>query len=464
LPGIFGADVVESEQKRLANVGEPLRQIPAGVTHSANMADPENWVNPLRGYAYDSFNPDVLSTATVKNGNVVFESGATYKILVIPGKMKMNPNYLYMSYATVKKLLALIKAGAKVIVADKPLYQPGIKQVNNAEFNSSVEEIWGGSFSVIDSFPSRFDAVMTNIMFRELGKGKIYKASIVDDTFEAMGINPDFFASEKDVIPEGEYAKNVAFAHRTFNNEEIYFISNQENRERVLDLIFNQHQVSPVIYDAVTNQYMQPKHWAGNPFGVTYLDLKFAPNQSLFVIFKKTDTLSKAENGNNWSTFKTIQDISKSWQAKFDTAYAGPAKPVIFNDLTDWTTSTDSLVKYYSGTAVYAKKFTFNGDFKAKTWIDLGAFTNIAEVKINGINCGTLWTAPYRLDISNAIKNGENQITIEVTNTWANRLIGDSKLPENKRITKTTAPFRLEGKPLNPAGLLGPVTIQREEK
>jgi hypothetical protein len=464
LPGIFGADVVESEQKRLANVGEPLRQIPAGVTHSANMADPENWVNPLRGYAYDSFNPDVLSTATVKNGNVVFESGATYKILVIPGKMKMNPNYQYMSYATVKKLLALIKAGAKVIVADKPLYQLGIKQVNNTEFNSSVEEIWGGSFSVIDSFPSRFDAVTTNIMFRELGKGKIYKAPIVDDTFEAMGINPDFFASEKDVIPEGEYAKNVAFAHRTFNNEEIYFISNQENRERVLDLIFNQHQVSPVIYDAVTNQYMQPKHWAGNPFGVTYLDLKFAPNQSLFVIFKKTDTLSKAENGNNWSTFKTIQDISKSWQAKFDTAYAGPAKPVIFNDLTDWTTSTDSLVKYYSGTATYSKNFSFNGNLNDKIWLDLGEFSSIAEVKINGINCGTLWTAPHRLDISKAIKKGENKITIEVTNTWANRLIGDSKLPENKRITKTTAPFRLEGKPLNPAGLLGPVTIQREEK
>ena len=75
-----------------------------------------------------------------------------------------------------------------------------------------------------------------------------------------------------------------------------------------------------------------------------------------------------------------------------------------------------------------------------------------------------MWTAPHRLDISKAIKKGENKIEIEVTNTWANRLIGDSKLPEDKRITKTTAPFRLEGNPLNPAGLLGPVLIQVEEK
>jgi len=121
------------------------------------------------------------------------------------------------------------------------------------------------------------------------------------------------------------------------------------------------------------------------------------------------------------------------------------------------------LVKYYSGTAVYTKTFNFNGDLKDKIWLDLGEFSSIAEVKINGINCGTLWTAPHRLEISKAIKKGENQITIEVTNTWPNRLIGDNKLPENKRITKTTAPFRLEGKALNSAGLLGPVVIQVEE-
>ena len=87
----------------------------------------------------------------------------------------------------------------------------------------------------------------------------------------------------------------------------------------------------------------------------------------------------------------------------------------------------------------------------------------MADVKINGISCGTLWTAPFRLNISKAIKKGINQISIEVVNTWANRLIGDSKLTEDKKITKTTAPFRLEGKPLNPAGLFGPVLVQVEE-
>lgn len=39
---------------------QPTRVRPVGVTHSANMADPEDWVNPMRGYAYDSFNKDAL--------------------------------------------------------------------------------------------------------------------------------------------------------------------------------------------------------------------------------------------------------------------------------------------------------------------------------------------------------------------------------------------------------------------
>ena len=84
LPGLFGSRRVESEKNRLANIGQPLRTI-VGVTHSANMADPENWVNPLRGYAYDSFNKDaLLCLASVDKGRICLPGGASYKVLVLP--------------------------------------------------------------------------------------------------------------------------------------------------------------------------------------------------------------------------------------------------------------------------------------------------------------------------------------------------------------------------------------------
>ena len=80
-------------------------------------------------------------------------------------------------------------------------------------------------------------------------------------------------------------------------------------------------------------------------------------------------------------------------------------------------------------------------------------------MKVNGINCGTLWTPPYQIDITKALKSGKNTIEIEVANTWHNRLIGDNLLTPDKRLTWTTAPFRLKDKPLLPAGLVGEVKL-----
>ncbi|MCX2484411.1 glycosyl hydrolase [Pedobacter sp. MR2016-24] len=455
LPGIFGKDVVSAEKIRLANAGEPLRQIPSGVTHAANMADPENWVNPLRGYAYDSFNPDVLSTATVKNGNVVFSSGASYKVLVFTGKLSLNPNYQYISFETVKKLYELIKQGAKVIVAEKPLYQSGIRQTDATAFNKIVAEIWGGHFSSKIKHSE-------SIIFKKLGLGLVYKAPFYGDDFSELGVERDLTVTEQ-TSGTPSYAKYVAFLHRKSADQDIYFISNQLDKVRELSFTFNIINKIPVVYDAVSNDTIKVNNWSFVN-GKTALTLKLEANQSFFILFKQPAKASASGTGNNWLGYKTIQDISADWQAKFDPVDGGPVEPVIYHQLQDWTKSADTLVKYYSGTAIYTKKIIFNGDTDSKLWINAGDFSNIAGVKVNGLDCGTIWTAPHRVEISKAIRKGENLITIEIANTWGNRLIGDSKLPPEKRITNTTAPFRLAGKPLYPAGLVGPVTIQTEEK
>ncbi len=77
--------------------------MPEGVTHTANMADPENWVDPLHGYTYDCFNPDVLLQATVRNGRVEFPGGASYKVLVLPQPHPLSPVAKRMTPAVIKK-------------------------------------------------------------------------------------------------------------------------------------------------------------------------------------------------------------------------------------------------------------------------------------------------------------------------------------------------------------------------
>jgi hypothetical protein len=153
-------------------------------------------------------------------------------------------------------------------------------------------------------------------------------------------------------------------------------------------------------------------------------------------------------------------DYSKDWSVQFDPAYGGPVKPILFPQLKSWTVMSDTAIRYYSGKAVYAK--TIELDLSAAyihAWLLIEGLHDIASVKINGRDCGTIWTAPHQLEIGKALKPGTNTIEITVSNTWHNRLILDAQLPPEKRVTYTTAPFRLKDKPLLPAGITGSIKI-----
>jgi len=109
---------------------------------------------------------------------------------------------------------------------------------------------------------------------------------------------------------------------------------------------------------------------------------------------------------------------------------------------------------------VYRHPFEWKEALAGKpVWLELDSLYNLASVTVNGVHCGTIWTHPFRVDISKAVKKGSNTLEIAVTNTWANRLAGDQQLPEGERVTWTTAPIRLQDKPLLPAGLKGTVRV-----
>jgi hypothetical protein len=191
------------------------------------------------------------------------------------------------------------------------------------------------------------------------------------------------------------------------------------------------------------------------------LPVRLEGNSSVFVVLQKTVDRKGVQKGSNWITTTPVQTLDGDWKVSFNALLGGPKDDVVFNSLTDWSQHADTTIRYYSGTAVYHKTFEWKGAGNAKAvYLDLGNVANMAEVFLNGISCGTVWTAPYRVDITKALKQRKNELKIEVVNTWANRMIGDARLPLEKRITSTVYPFKMEGKPLLAAGLLGPVKIE----
>jgi hypothetical protein len=218
-----------------------------------------------------------------------------------------------------------------------------------------------------------------------------------------------------------------------------------------------------MFYNPVTGDTIPVNQWE-RADDRTNLSYSFSPNESIFVIFEPDNNLVRQNsNTKNWIETETLLVVEGDWKVTFDSLLGGPNKPVTFGSLTDWSVNPDNRIRFYSGTAVYSIEFQLENEIREdeEYWIELGDFANIAEVSLNGKHVGTSWTPPYRLLISDALLKGENRLEIAVTNTWANRIKGDHVLPEEKRITWTTAPYRLDGKPLLPSGLFGPVTVAK---
>ena len=80
-------------------------------------------------------------------------------------------------------------------------------------------------------------------------------------------------------------------------------------------------------------------------------------------------------------------------------------------------------------------------------------------MRLNGRDLGVVWTPPFRVEISGAVKAAGNVLEIDVVNTWYNRLIKDLTLPAAERLTRTNIRLKAGATPAD-SGLLGPVTLQ----
>jgi hypothetical protein len=117
----------------------------------------------------------------------------------------------------------------------------------------------------------------------------------------------------------------------------------------------------------------------------------------------------------------------------------------------------------------HRKRFDLD-DVSRPLWLDLGEVKELAEVRVNGKSLGVLWTYPFRVSVSGAVHEGRNELEVRVTNLWPNRLIGDARLPREKRLTRTNVekfdqPPKGGGEHrLLPSGLLGPVRLLEQKR
>jgi hypothetical protein len=451
-------------------VADILYLTPEGSPHvfrpPSSAMDGDVVIPDRKGYNFDGCSPGQLYKAKVQNAMIVFPGGASYRLLVLPAVKTMTP-------ALLKKITTLVNDGA-VIVGAPPLKSPGLSgyPLCDEQVSSMSKSLWGGLQEPSEQVIHKF------------GKGKVVWGGEwgkqINDLYPEYDLTARLLRSmniEQDLTANG----NLRYTHRVLNNMEVYFVSNRTNEIQETTASFRTKAGGPELWDAVTgNSRLLPEYSVKG--SVTSVPLKLDPYQSYFIVFAKHGQ-TRSSDKKNFIDNKLIKTLTGPWQVAFDPKWGGP-KSIQFDELTDWTKRPEDGIKYYSGTAVYYKTFDMGGSSLSQKskhiYFDLGEVNNMARVKLNGKKLDVIWTAPWRVDITNAVLKGKNQLEIEVVNLWPNRLIGDDNLPDDaikngkwpewllkgqprtsKRFTFASAKFYSKDSPLLRSGLVGPVIIQQ---
>jgi len=365
------------------------------------------------GYDYDVANSDIiLNRLTVKDGRLTVPGGPSYAVLVLPDSEEMHP-------AVLAKIEKLVAAGA-TIVGPRPVRAVGLENqpAADAQVKTIAARIWN---RVLPAMPK---------------------------------IAPDLIAPAA-----------IDFIHRRDGDTDIYFVSNKTDQPLQASVRFRVARRAPELWDPISGAIHTAESYRVEANTVE-VPLTFAKHGSIFVVFRRPAPIGSVPATVRPAFVSRTLPIEGDWEVEFEKDRKAPPR-ITLPKLESWTTQPDPGIRNFSGTARYRKTFTLPANWLAsgqRVFLDLGDLWTIGEAWLNGKPLGILWTAPFRADCTAALRAGPNELIVDVTNTWLNRIAGDARLPAAERITHTNiqasgfVPWaKLE--PLR-SGLFGPVRLE----
>jgi hypothetical protein len=422
------------------------------------------------GINFDCVNTDVLlNRIEARDGRLVLPEGTSYRALVLK-------NCENISLSTLQRIHDLSSSGIPIIgLMPENLLGYRISKEDVPLFHRLRDEVW--------SRPST------------------YAHFNWDEIFKEIDLTPDLQIDGR---------SDINYMHRKSGKTDIYFIYNPDSVDQQLECSFRIENKIPELWDPMTGKIMKSGQFAHDD-KTTKVWINLEAEESMFVVFRESargissvtdiDQLKDGEyflNEENELIKETRSDnppqiLDGPWEVEFLAEHGYEGFHVI-DELIDWTSGELDDIKFYSGTAIYRKNFAFsnkNTEHEDRYILDLGDVKIVAEVRLNQKSIGVSWMPPFLVDITEALKAGENQLEIRLTNQWSNKLIGDERfppsysgyklegnfpkgkmmdwyvsnepLPPGQRTTFCTAPFYTADDELMPSGLLGPVRIVEQK-
>jgi hypothetical protein len=419
------------------------------------------------GYDYEIINTEILlRDLTVKNGLLTLPYGAQFKVLALGEISSEDP-------ALLKKLESLLRDGA-VITGKFP-------SALNGKNKELAQKIW-------------YD-VKPNAPGKKTGR-KIFTTPS-GDILKRMKVGPDFDYPDKQSA-RLDYMHDdrpvLDYIHQKKGDLDFYFVRNTSAEWVTRLCTFRQTERTPQLWNPVTGHIITLPVYNHTEQG-TAIPLSFPPFGSFFIIFKNKTPgdhytaltgpskpeIEYTENGillhqdgsyefagratTKIEANRQVFSLTGPWNISFTKGWGAP-ETAIFPELISWTQSSDEGIRHYLGSGIYRKEFTYGpkAGENERVFLDLGDVYRVAEAWLNGKSLGIVWTKTYRFDVTEALKEGQNELRVEVVNTWSNRIIGD--ITSTKKYTKTNLNVRGSRElswtetPLLPSGIIGPVQIK----
>ena len=371
------------------------------------------------GYKFDYCNPDALLTRISVNnkGEWATPDGISYRVLWVPESKRMMPE-------TMEKILDGVRKGAKAAFAALP---------------ESISTMRGGS-----AMQARFGKALAAMQASK----NIYVGRPLEFVLAAEKI-------AKDLV-----AEDVVWNHRRSDDADWYFVSPARQNEGFVGDVGFRCAGEVEIWHPETG-LSEKVHSASVKDGRTWVPLALAPHESRFVVFRRGGKLETETPRTVVTAANDVTALAGPWKVLFPEGWGMPSEMMI-EALKPWKElGTTTEAKAFSGTADYLIDFTVDKvDANTIVLLDLGRVESLANVEVNGKDLGDVWSQPYRIPLTGAVKAGRNTLKVSVTDTWYNRLVFDAGQSEADRRTWTIAGPQKDS-PLRDSGLIGPVRIIR---
>lgn len=450
------------------------------------------------GYDYDKVSKNILmERAFMKNGRLTLPDGMNYRVLMLPRSV-------YLDVSLLLKIEGWIREGL-IVLGNPPQLNSTLDRhvAQDSLLRAVVARMWKHGHAMAEY---------------QIGKGRLFTGMTIAEVLDRCGIIPDFG------FESASPATRLDFIHRATDEADIYFIANPfafdsindykfryitdlPDRYESVECKFRVTGACPEIWDPMTGEIRTVTNFREEN-GYTKFPLTLDPEGSLLVIFRRNEKPAvRVFFGKDVESFANVVterplayvrdgrlvvevsdagqgkvvypsgyeravvidrnaetlELNGTWKVSFDPAWGGPEAPVEMRELKAWNESEDPGIRYYSGIAVYRLDFRLAKSqiIQCGVYLDLGNVLELARVRINGKEIGICWKPPYLLDVTEFVRKGNNSLEVEVVNMWVNRLIGDARLPREKRYTHTniTKFEHADDSSLRRSGLLGPVRV-----